>query len=89
MVATVNTHHVFAFQGSGSRNLLESVVTIGHSVDFRVGEQTESVRRNDIFTLNSVLSLFSSIFGSLFSLSLGVEVGKLTGFDLSNFGIFS
>lgn len=89
MIATVNTHHMFAFYSSSSGNFFESVVAIGHSVDFTVGEQTESVGGGNIFGLGSLFSFFSGEFGGLVSLGFGVEIRKLSGFDLSNFGIFS
>jgi len=89
VVAAVDAHHVFAFHGSVGRDFSESVFTITHRVDFTIGEETESVRGNNIFASNSIFFLFSSIFSSLFSLGFRVEVRKLTSFDLSDFRVFS
>jgi hypothetical protein len=89
MVAAVNAHHVFAFHGSVGRNFFKGIITISHGIDLAVREETESIRGDDIFAGNSIFFLFSSVFGSLFSLGFGIEVRKLTSFDLSDFGIIS
>lgn len=89
VVATVDAHHVFAFHSSSGGNFFKGVFAIGHGVNFTVGEETKSVRRYNIFAFYSIFFFFCSIFLGLFSLSFGVKVWKLSGFDFSDFGVFS
>jgi hypothetical protein len=74
MITAIYAHHVFTFHGSGGGNFFEGVFTISHSVDFTVGEKTESVGTYDVFALVTIFFLFGSVFGRLFSLCLGIEI---------------